>query len=47
MQRAGEEWLRIPADAERGAGGEVKEIEEDIIGHLVALHDGYCGAASV
>ncbi|GAA5835070.1 hypothetical protein JCM9279_007188 [Rhodotorula babjevae] len=47
VQRDGEEWLRIPADAERGAGGEVKEIEEDIIGHLVALHDEYCGGASV
>ncbi|GAA5821448.1 hypothetical protein JCM3770_007086 [Rhodotorula araucariae] len=39
VQRDGEEWLRIPTDAAKGAQGEVKEIEEDIIGHLVGLHD--------
>ncbi|GAA5905440.1 phosphopantothenate--cysteine ligase CAB2 [Sporobolomyces salmoneus] len=34
----GEEWLRI-REGEKGAGGQVKEIEEDIIRKLVGLHD--------
>jgi phosphopantothenate-cysteine ligase len=34
----GEEWLRIQ-EGEKGAGGQVKEIEEDIIRRLVELHD--------
>jgi len=36
----GEEWLRI-REGEKGAGGEIKEIEEDIIKKLVGLHDRY------
>ncbi|GAA5947871.1 hypothetical protein JCM3765_001121 [Sporobolomyces pararoseus] len=34
----GEEWLRIQ-EGEKGAGGQVKEIEEDIIKKCVDLHD--------
>ncbi|GAA5873252.1 hypothetical protein JCM5296_004223 [Sporobolomyces johnsonii] len=38
VEPQGEEWLRIPEGA-KGAGGEIKEIEEDIIKKLVGLHD--------
>ncbi|GAA5851270.1 hypothetical protein JCM3766R1_006047 [Sporobolomyces carnicolor] len=34
----GEEWVRIQ-EGEKGAGGQVKEIEEDIIQKLVGLHN--------
>lgn len=49
VRREGEEWLRIPADAaDKGSRGEVvKEIEEDIIEHLVTLHDRYVEGAGV
>ncbi|GAA5929043.1 phosphopantothenate--cysteine ligase CAB2 [Sporobolomyces koalae] len=38
VESHGEEWLRIQ-EGETGAGGQVKEIEEDIIRKLVGLHD--------
>lgn len=40
VEKSGQTWLRIPED-ERGMlgkGGEVKEIEEDIIAKLASMH---------
>lgn len=45
MEKKGETWLRIPV-ADRGAigsGGEVKEIEENIVERLVRMHSEWIG----
>lgn len=41
VEKTGETWLRIPVEdrGKIGEGGEVYEIEEDIIDKLVTMHD--------
>lgn len=47
VDRSGETWVRIHADAREsiGSGGEVREIEEDIVDKLVHMHSGWIDAA--
>lgn len=46
VQPSGETWLKLaPEDRGRiGSGGEVKEIEEDIIAKLVEMHSEWIAA---
>ena len=45
VEKGAETWVRIgePERGAIGAGGEEREIEEDIIRRLVGMHDGWIG----